>query len=302
MLPFDSLSGITTFVVAAKASSFTAAADQLGLSKSAVGKSIARLEARLGVQLFHRTTRHLTLTADGEAYFSACSVALQEIAAAETSLTSATRKPAGRLRIDMPIAFGRKVMLPIILKIAKKYPELQLTLTFNDHLIDPIEDGVDLSIRFGEPKESYGLVARRLTRQRWIICASPDYLVQHGPPESLDDLQKHCGIVGHRHGQPLSWRINPSGTPIRFSPPATHQLSDGVAMIEATLAGLGLCQMPASLFRQYLDEGRLVSVLDDLTQDLVDVHAVWPKVAHLQPKVRQVVDELIALGQAGALD
>lgn len=202
----------------------------------------------------------------------------------------------------MPIAFGRKIMLPILLNIAKKYPELQMTLTFTDHLIDPVEEGVDLAIRFGEPKESLGLVARKLTRQRWIICGSPEYLAKSGPLHALEDVPSHCGIVGFRRGQPLSWRVNQAGTPVRISPPATHQFSDGEAMIEATLAGLGLCQMPSSLYREYLEDGRLISVLDNFTQDLVDVHAVWPKVAHLQPKIRSVVDELISLGQAGALD
>lgn len=302
MLPIDSLNGITTFVAAAKAKSFTAAADQLGVTKSAVGKSIARLENRLGVKLFHRTTRTLTLSADGEAYFNACVSALEEIATAESILTSTTCIPTGRLKIDMPVAFGRQVMLPLLLEIANKYSELKLTLTFNDHLIDPIEEGVDLAIRFGEPKDSTGLIARKLTQQRWVICASPKYLAKYGIPLSLEDVEKHYAIVGYRRGQPLSWRVNQEDTSFRFIPPATHQISDGIAMIEATIAGLGLCQMPLSLFRKHIEQGDLVSVLDDFTQDLVEVYAVWPKVSHLLPKVRSLVDELIKLGQTGILD
>lgn len=300
--PGEPLGGIATFVVAARSESFTEAAEKLGITKSAVGKAIARLEERLGVKLFHRTTRRLTLSADGEAYYAACSAALEELAAVEHTLTTGAREPSGRLRVDMPVAFGRQVMLPILLDIGRRYPALQLTLTFTDHLIDPIEEGVDLAIRFGEPKDSTGLVARRLTQQRWVVCGAPDYLAANGTPKTLDDVQRHSVIVGYRRGQPPSWRVSQAGNSFRFAPPATHQISDGIAMIDAALAGLGLLQMPTSLLRGYIESGRLVPVLDDYTQDQVDVHAVWPKVGHLRPKIRSVVDVLLELGRAGALD
>ncbi|HEY9319492.1 DNA-binding transcriptional LysR family regulator [Achromobacter deleyi] len=302
MLPLEPLSGIATFVVSAQSVSFTEAAERLGISKSAVGKSIARLEERLGVKLFHRTTRKLTLSADGQAYFAACSAALNEITAAEAALTSGGKNPSGRLRIDMPVAFGRKVMLPILLKIGRKYPALEFTLTFTDRLVDPIEEGIDLAIRFGDPKDSTGLVARRLTAQRWAICASPTYLRQNPPPQHLDEVQNHHGIVGYRSGQPLSWRVNIHGVPSRFVPPPTHQIDDGIAIIDAAIAGLGLCQMPLSLLQEHLDAGSLVTVLDDCTQDLIEVYAVWPAASHLRPKIRYVVDELIELGSQGMLD
>ena len=298
----DSLNGISTFVVAARSGSFTEAAERLGVTKSAVGRSIARLEERLGVKLFHRTTRQITLSADGEAYFAACSTALEEISAAEHSLTSGACTPSGRLRVDMPVAFGRRVMLPIMLDLAQKFPELELTLTFRDYLIDPIEEGVDLAVRFGEPKNSTGLIARRLSRQRWVICASPAYLAAHGTPQTLEEIESHRAIVGHRRAQPLSWRVSQEGRSFRYVPPATHQFSDGEAIIHAAVAGLGLMQFPLPEIRQELQEGNLVTVLDDYTQDLVDVHAVWPKVGHLRPKLRKLVDRLIALGDAGAFD
>lgn len=298
----EPLNGISTFVVAAKSGSFTEAAERLGVTKSAVGRSIARLEERLGVKLFHRTTRQITLSADGEAYFSACSTALEEISAAEHSLTSDACTPSGRLRVDMPVVFGRRVMLAIMLDLAREFPELELTLTFRDHLIDPIEEGVDLAVRFGEPKDSTGLIARRLSSQRWVICASPGYLAAHGTPQTLEEVESHRAIVGHRRAQPLSWRVSHEGSSFRYVPPATHQLSDGEAIIDAAVAGLGLMQFPLPQIRQELQEGKLVTVLDDYTQDLVDVHAVWPKVGQLRPKVRKLVDRLIALGDAGAFD
>lgn len=298
----ESLSGIATFVAVARAASFTQAGDVLGISKSAVGKAVARLEDRLGVKLFHRTTRRLALTADGEAYFAVCARALEGIAEAEGSLGSKLLEPAGRLRVDMPAAFGRKVMLPILLGIGKAYPALQLTLTFTDDVIDLVEEGVDLAIRFGTLEDSTDLVARRLTSHRWVICAAPAYLKEHGTPQVLADIAHHHCIVGYRRGRPLAWHIVDDGAPARLAPPPTHQISDGEAMVDAAVAGIGLCQMPLALMRPHIEAGALVSVLDAWTAREIDVHAVWPRTAHLRPKVRHVVDTLVKLGSEGRLD
>jgi len=302
MAQVDTFSGVVIFVTAAKSRSFTDAAEQLGLTKSAVGKAIAKLEDRLGAQLFHRTTRSISLTADGEAYFAACTSALDEIATAETAIGPGHQRPVGRLRIDMPAAFGRRILVPILLDIGRKHPDLQFTMTFSDHLIDPIEEGVDLVIRFGELQSSSGLIARRLTRQRMVIAASPDYLSRHGTPGALEELERHSCVVGYRRGLPLSWRVHIHGEAQRISPPATHQISDGDSIVEAAVAGMGLCQMPMSLLRPHLASGALVSVLEDISSELIDVHAVWPKVAHLRPKVRHVVDTLVELAEQGRLD
>ncbi|MFB9128635.1 LysR family transcriptional regulator [Paraburkholderia dipogonis] len=298
----DSFSGILIFVTAAKSRSFTDAAEQLGLTKSAVGKAIAKLEERLGAQLFHRTTRSISLTADGEAYFAACSSALDEISTAETALGPRLQRPAGRLRIDMPAAFGRRILVPILLEIAQAHLDLQFTMTFSDYLIDPMEEGVDLVIRFGEIQDSSNLVARRLTRQRMVLAASPEYLSRRGTPRRLEDLEQHSCIVGHRRGQPLPWRFQIDGELTRVSPPPTHQISDGDSIVQASLAGLGLCQMPMSLVRQHIESGELTAVLDDISTEYIDVSAVWPKVAHLRPKVRHVVDTLVQVAAQGALD
>lgn len=302
MVAIESLSGIATFVAVARSESFTEAGIQLGISKSAVGKAVARLEARLGVKLFHRTTRRLSLTADGAGYFAVCARALEGISEAEGSLGARLVVPAGRLRVDMPAAFGRKVMLPILLDIGKAYPALQLTLTFTDHVIDLVEDGVDLAIRFGTLEDSGDLMARKLTSHRWVICATAEYLRQYGTPRAPRDLAGHRCIVGYRRGRPLAWHIDEDGQSTRFAPPPTYQIGDGEAMVDAALAGIGLCQMPLALLRQYIDSGHLVTVLDACTQREIDVHAVWPRTAHLRPKVRHVVDTLVTLARQGRLN
>jgi DNA-binding transcriptional LysR family regulator len=202
----------------------------------------------------------------------------------------------------MASAFGRQSIMPILLGLGNAYPQLQFTITFTDYVIDPVEEGVDLAVRFGELADSSGLVARKLASQQWVIFGSPSYLERRGTPQNLKDIGTHQCVVGYRRGQPLSWRVKQDGRSFRFQPPPTHQISDGEAMIDAAAAGLGLCQMPLSLLRKHIEAGRLVTVLDDYRPDPVDVHAVWPKVAHLRPKVRKVVDALVALGREGRFD
>jgi len=302
MLPVESLNGLVTFVTTARSGTFTEAAESLGISRSAVGKAIARLEERLGVRLFHRTTRRISLTADGQAYFASCATALEEIASAEACLGSASHLPAGRLRIDMPSSFGRLMILPVLLRICADHPELQLTLTFTDHFVDPVEEGIDLLIRFGGLDQAQHLVARRLGTQRLITCASPAYLDKHGTPGTVDELHAHRSIVGYRYGQPVAWRIGEDTGQTRFIPSGTHQLNDGDAVIEAAIAGLGICQMPHFLVKRHLQTGALQQVLGHCMQHHVEIHALWPQTRHLRPKVRYVVDALATLADAGAFD
>ena len=302
MSEFDHLGAVVAFVAAARAGSFTAAADELGVTKSAVGKSVSRLEDRLGMQLFNRTTRKIALTADGEAYFATCANALDDILAVEASLTTSRHNLTGRLRIDMPVSFGRHVMLPLLLEIAKPYPKLRLTLTFSDFLIDPVSEGVDLVIRFGELQDSDGLIARKLATQRLVLCASPAYLRDRGTPASVAELEKHACIVGYRRGRPLSWYLAVDGDEIPFQPPATFELGDGDAIMEAAKAGFGLCQAPMSIVRRHLDDGSLVPVLEEHATRGVEVHALWSQTSHLSPKIRHVVDRLVEFASAGKLD
>lgn len=302
MEEFDRLSGITVFVAAARAGSFTQAGERLGITKSAVGKSIARLEERLGFKLFHRTTRLNKLTTDGEAYFAVCAAAVDEIAATEDALTSSNRILSGRLRIDMPVAFGRRVLLPILFDIIRPHPALALTLTFTDAITDPLQEDMDLVLRFGALKDSSHLVARHLVDQDRVICAAPTYLCAHGVPETLADLRGHRCIVGSPKGPPLTWVVRESGAVKRITPPATHQLGDGEAMVDAAVGGLGICQLPSSLVRSHLERGTLISLLQEVSSVPVAVHALWPRQAHLSPRVRYVVDQLVVRAARGDLN
>lgn len=298
----DQLNSIAVFVEVARCTSFTQAANRLGLTNSAVGKSVARLEARLGVRLLYRTTRTLSLTSDGDAFYARCAAALDEIADAETSLSAMQIGPRGRLRIDMPAMYGRRIILPLLLEIAKSHPDLHLSTTFRDYVINPIEEGIDLIIHFGELKDTTGLISRKLIEQRHYLCASPDYLARRGTPQSLDELKSHDCVVSYRTGAPHLWSvINEAGEQVRFIPPATHEMGDGDAMLAAALAGCGILHMPAALVQSSLDSGALVSILGRYSAARGSLYAVWPTTRSLVPKVRFVVDALVNAARVGRL-
>ncbi|MBS0878673.1 MULTISPECIES: LysR substrate-binding domain-containing protein [unclassified Tatumella] len=299
----EHLGGVTAFVTTAQLGSFTAASERLGLTKSAVGKSVSRLENRLGLKLFLRATRRLSLTPEGERFLQSCQNALDILQQAEAELTSHIARPAGRLRVDLPAAFGRQRILPLLLTIIRRYPELTLTVTFSERFVDPIEEGIDLVIRIGELADSSGLVARRLTTQKLVICAAADYLAQYGEPVTPQELNRHHCITGFRRHQPLSWLLkHPDGEISRYTPPATHEFADGDGMLSAVLAGCGISQLPLWLVGRHLKSGELKEVLNGYSGGEIPVSILWPKNRQLLPKIRYVADELLQAAADGLLD
>lgn len=302
VLEQDPLSGLTVFVTAARLGSFTLAAERLGITKSAVGKTVAKLEQRLGFKLIHRTTRNARLTADGEAFLATCGAALDDVVATQEALSSGNRVLRGRLHLDMPVVFGRKVLLPILFEIVRSHPGINLVLSFTDATSDLLQDDVDLAVRFGEMKDSSTLVARHLASQERVICASPDYLSAAGEPTTLTDVRGHRCILGATKGPPVAWFVREDGIEKRFLPPVTHQFGDGQAMVEAVVAGLGLCQLPLFMVRDELARGTLRRVLPEVSGTRVAIHAVWPRNRQLSPRVRHVIDQFVTHASRGSLD
>lgn len=184
--------------------------------------------------------------------------------------------------------------------MTERYPHLKLTVTFNDKVIDPLNVGFDLAIRFGALKDSGDLIAKKLNDQQLILCASPDYLAHYGTPLTLDDLKQHRCVMAWRGGSPLSWLIKGAdGQDVRFNPVAFHQISDGDAMIAACIAGAGIVQFPESLLRACLEKGELVTLLSAFNPSPTELNVIWPRSRHLLPGVRFIVDELIALSAHG---
>ncbi|WP_371999990.1 LysR family transcriptional regulator (plasmid) [Tistrella mobilis] len=291
----DRLSGIGVFVEAAEAGSFSAAAERLALSRSAVAKTVGRLEARLGVRLFHRTTRAQALTEDGQAFLEHCLRGLAEIRAGEAMLDRGRRAVSGRLRVSLPVLFGRRCVAPILTGLAREHPGLELDLHFTDRLVDLVEDGIDLAIRNGPLEDASGLMARLVARQRMTIVASPDYLARRGTPADLAALADHDCLVYLRGGRVRGWLFpQPDGSDAVIRPAARLRFDDLEALADAAAAGLGLTWLPCWLVRDRVRAGTLAEVLTDRPATVFTSHAIWPRSPHTDLKLRLAVDRLAA--------
>ncbi len=289
------LNGIDVFVAAAETASFSTAATRLNLTRSAVAKTVARIEARLGARLFHRTTRSLALTDDGQVYYERCLRALEELRDGAAIIDSGRREVAGRLRVSMPVLFGRRCVAPVLVRLAAEHPHLELDLSFSDRLVDLVEDGFDLAIRNGAVGDAPGLMIRRIGIQRMAVCAAPSYLAAHGTPRTLDDLGRHHGITYGRAGRIYPWQFPLANNLIRDVVPSSRmRLDDLEAIAEAAAAGHGLAWLPCWLIRDRVRQGMLVGLLEDTPRLRLESHALWPQTLHLPLRVRLAIDALAA--------
>jgi len=242
-LASDRLGSIVAFVRVAELGGFAAAGRELGISSSAVSKSVARLEERLQLRLFHRTTRSLSVTEDGKLFFEQCSAILRDLDQAEDDMRIRAARPSGVLRIEMPTALGRLKIVPALGQLTSTYPELRIAATFADTVTDPIASGLDAVVRIGEPRDER-LMAKRVGTVRYIVCASPSYIEAHGAPVSIEDLQNHNCIrrVSHYGPEFAPWRFCDPETGKLFerSVEGTVSFDSPDAMIDTGLAGAGL--------------------------------------------------------------
>ncbi len=294
MIEPGSLQGLLPFTHAVETGSFTRAAERLGVTASAIGKAIALMEARLGTRLLNRTTRSLGLTPEGEAYYRAAVEALAVLDSAQAQLAAHLELPTGRLRIDLPLTFGRRCVAPILFEIAERFPDLTLAVSFTDRRVDLISEGIDLAIRMGELDDRTGLAARRFYVERSAVCAAPAYLDRHGRPQTIDDLELHALIVYGRDGFVAPWFITDAeGRSKKYAPRGRIVLGHGEPMLDAALAGCGITYLPTWMMANELASGRLECVLSQVFAETAPIHAIWPATRTLAPKIRIVVDELV---------
>jgi len=285
------LDGVAVFVEAVEAGGFTRAAERLVLSRSAVGKAIARLEARLGVRLFHRTTRTQSLTEDGQAYYEHCLRAIKELRAGESLLESGKREVAGRLRVTMPVLFGRYCLAPILLGLAREHPKLELDLSFSDRPVDLIAEAFDLGVRSGALGEASGLCTRRLAPQRKVMCAAPDYLKARGRPDNIEDLAAHDLLIHWRAGHPYPWKLpNADGRMIELSLTSRLRFDDLEVTADAAVGGMGIAWLPYWLVRDRIRSGALLPLWEQRPAASMDSFAIWPATEHLPLRVRLAID------------
>lgn len=288
----DRLSGLMAFVRTAELGSFVAAGSDLGLSPSAVGKSVARLEQKVAVRLFQRSTRSLRLTDEGRAFHERCRKILDDLDDAQEILARSTSTPHGTLRLSVPTV-AYHLLLPVLPAFVARYPDVELDIDFSDRFADLIESGIDVAIRSGDLPDSR-LTARPLQRVGHYFCAAPAYLARYGTPQCPRDLNNHLGIHFRfpASGKLLEWplRKRPGEADYRIRTVLTCNNMEAVH--GATLAGLGISCMPDFLVKASLASGALQQVLADYVQGSAAFSLVWLTSRHLSPKIRAFVDFL----------
>jgi len=222
---------------------------------------------------------------------SACKPTLE---GAESTIAVGRQVPVGRVRLDLPGAFGRRHVLPPLLDLTRAYPKLDLSIMFSERTVDILSEGTDLAVRIGELRDDPGLSARRLGSQRLVVCASPEYLDRYGAPEEPAGLLRRDCIVGMRSDRRPTWLLmSKDGATVSHGVNGRHEFSDGQAMVDAVLAGGGLSQLPTWLIGEHLKSGQLVQVLTEFAGAEMPIHAVWPTSRYLKPKVRILIDALV---------
>lgn len=274
--------GVELFLQIVESGSLTEAAERLHLTRSAVGKSLARLEARLGTCLLQRSTRRQRLTEDGQAYYEHCLRAQAELEAAESVLQSGRQQPRGRLRASVPLAFGHHYAAPALWGLMDRYPELEVEICFADRLTDLAQEGFDIAVRIGALPDTDRLSARRLGEQVMGLAASPEYLQRTGPIHDVDDLASRRSIA---------YRSQPTQRAGIASPLIMDDLQ---AVADAAMAGVGLAWLPSWLIAHYVLRGQLLAVLPDCREQPAPIHVIWPTATHLPAKTRCAIDALVA--------
>lgn len=282
------------FVRAVEKGSFSAAARDLDLTPSAVSKQIRRLEDRLGVRLFNRTTRQISLTEVGHAYYERSARIIQEIEEAEEAVTALNENPRGTLRIAATVAFGRVEVMPRMSEFLERYPDLSVEFELTDRQVDLIEEGIDVAIQWREQMEDPSVIARRLCVNRRIICAAPSYIERHGKPRTPEELLKHNCLTLYEVSQFNDWAFEDEQAGSRvLHVKGNFRANTADALYEAALAGLGLARLSTWLVMPAIRRGDLVPVLLQYPHESSAYFLIYPHRRHLSQKVRAFVDFLV---------
>lgn len=287
----DRFQAMQVFVRVVDSNSFTRAADSLGLPRATVTTAVQQLENLLQVRLLNRTTRRISLTPDGAAYYERCARILADVEEAETSFREVSRGPRGKLRIDVPPPIGRLVLIPHMCEFHSRYPDIELAIGMGDRPVDLVRESVDCVIRVGELQDS-SLVGRRIGTMDTVTCASPDYIERHGEPRALADLQHHRAVhyFSSRTGRIYDLDFVVEGEVTEVKVPGKVSVNDGDAYVASGLQGFGLIQPPRFMVQQHLQSGALREVLPQWRPSSMPISVVYPHNRHLSPKVRAFVD------------
>lgn len=279
--------GVCEFVSVAEQGGFTAAARKLGVSVAQVSRQVAQLEDRLQAKLLLRTTRQVRLTELGDIYYRHCRQLLDNLYEAELAVGRHQAEPQGTLRITAPVSYGESRIAPLVNDFMLRYPQLEVTLTLTNQLLDLVHDGFDLAIRLGHLKDST-LIARKLAERIPYVCASPAYAARHGVPLSLPELAQHSCLVGNSD----EWHFTLQGQPHTLRVQGQLHCNSGHALLDAALKGIGIIQLPDYYVYPHLANGELLELFPECRAPAEGIWALYPQNRHLSPKVRLLVDYL----------
>lgn len=291
----DSFHAISVFVKVAEARSFTRAARRLGITPSSASKVLARLEERLGVRLVNRTTRSVSLTADGDAFFERCRQILGELEDAEMAVTGRGARLQGRLRMQMPVAFGRKIVIPLLAQFVKVNKELVVDVELSDRVTDLAEEGLDAVVRIGDVQGS-SVIARRLCNLRYVTVASPDYLAEYGEPMTPEDLRRHCCLAYYvpQTNRYRDWRFDLDGRLVSRAVTGTLNINSAEGLLDAAVAGAGIATVSTFVAADAVHAGLLRIVLRQYISPGPAISIVYLSRRHLSLQIRAFVDFLTA--------
>ncbi|NNU42074.1 LysR family transcriptional regulator [Ramlibacter montanisoli] len=296
----DRFQEMRVFAAVVDAGSFVGAADELDLSKAAVSRLVSELELRLGVRLLHRTTRRLSLTAEGEVFFARCKELLAGVEEAEAEITERSGHAVGVLKVSAPFSFGVLRLAPLWGDFLAAHPQIQLEITLSDRFVDLVDEGFDLAVRIAR-LESSSLVSRRLSSTRMVLCASPRYLKAHGKPKHPSDLAAHTVLAYSLLAVGDTWEFQGPDGPVSVKVQPRMKTNSGDTCREVAVAHQGIVLQPLFLVEHELRAGRLVELLPEYRSHELGVYAVYPSRKHLLPKVRLLIDYLAAaLGREAA--
>ncbi|CAH0339438.1 LysR family transcriptional regulator [Rhizobium sp. CECT 9324] len=293
---FERLTGLIAFAKAGSLGSYTAAARALSVSPSAISKSVQRLEQRLGVSLFMRTTRSLALTAEGRDLHERALRLLRDAEEIEQVAKSARAEPAGTLRIATSLPIGLHVIAPALGPFRQLHPKVTIDLRLSDHMVDLIEDGVDLAVRIGDLADTR-LLSRRLSPHRLCCYASPAYLAKHGSPQHPDELEAHetVNLRYQNTGQLFRWPFHTGDRDIEILPSSGIIVDASEAVIASVAAGAGIGMLTSFMAAPRVERGELIPVLSDFAVERHNITAVWPESRRTNPAVRAFLKELVRL-------
>ena len=290
----DRLTEMEAFATVVDQGGFTDAAKKMGISKSAVSKHISSLEARLGARLLNRTTRRVSATEIGLAYYDRARRVLSDAGEADALVASMQSAPAGLLRLSVATDFGVNHLSPILGDFLQQFPDITVNMVLNNRYVELISEGFDMAIRMGDLEDS-SLRARKLTETQMRMIAAPSYFEKHGRPTRLDDLNSHKLLHYSNQASGNAWKITaPSGEERQIRSAGWLSVNDGQSLLNACIAGLGIAYLPSFLYANAMEQGQVVDVMPDLPVERTGIYAVYPPGRFTQPKVRAFIDFLVA--------